>query len=364
MQPKLHSQIILIAVLLLAGCSPKIILAELSNETVRYEETIHINNCGNKANSTQAASRSFSTKIEGNITVDYQKKIEGNISATYEQYRNITKTQTLTAAPETNMEFTLRWSDNVRAGNATINGKTANYTVNIPISVEQVSSKDLGCNTNTSLIPATSTPISSPEIKDWTLGDLIFSEDFEDEKVNEIRTMWGSFDIIKTDDGNHVWQTARNSDGYIILPTTSNDYAFEAKVMQVSGQSGFAEMQIRSFESAKPCPTNYAIWLDPSADWLTLIESGADGTTCKGLKETGLYADYQTPLSNGVWYTLRIEGKGAEVRVYLNGNLVARDTDIDGTISQSNTILFGTCCYDSQKFVFNYDDIKVWLLNP
>jgi hypothetical protein len=134
-------------VLLMSACNPNPQIAELSSATTTYDETININNCGNKAESAQTASRSFSTKISGTGTIKagYDKIIEGSVSSTYEQFRNNTKTQTLTAAPDTNMEFVLRWSDDVRTGSATINGESANYTVNIPISVAQISSRDLGC---------------------------------------------------------------------------------------------------------------------------------------------------------------------------------------------------------------------------
>jgi len=44
------------------------------------------------------------------------------------------------------MEFVLRWSDNVRTGNATVNSDSVEYTVTIPLSVEQVSSRNLLCS--------------------------------------------------------------------------------------------------------------------------------------------------------------------------------------------------------------------------
>jgi len=165
MQHKLSRLTILIIVLLISACTPTSQVTELSNDTITYDETIYINNCGNKADSTQTASRSFSTKIAGTGTIKagYDKIMEGGVSATYEQFRNIVKTQILTAAPETNMEFVLRWSDDVRTGNATINGESADYTVNIPISVAQISSRDLGCKSSESTN-------SSPELTNWAFA--------------------------------------------------------------------------------------------------------------------------------------------------------------------------------------------------
>ncbi len=143
------SQIVLLIVfILLSGCggTPDVQVNELSRNTVSYDETIHINNCGGKADSEQTASHSFATTIEGGagLSAGYKLIVEGNVSAKYGQYSNVSKSQKLTAPPETNMEFVLRWSDEVHAGNVTINGSDGNFEVRIPIEVEQLSSKDLG----------------------------------------------------------------------------------------------------------------------------------------------------------------------------------------------------------------------------
>jgi len=142
---------LILSVLLVSGCgssaNPSIQLIELSSSTITYEEVIRINNCGGKADSEQTVSRSFATSIEGegSFSVGYKSIVEGGISAKYGQYRNMSKSQRLVAPPGTDMQFVLRWSEDVRAGNVSIDGKTGTYEVRIPIAVEQVSSKDLGC---------------------------------------------------------------------------------------------------------------------------------------------------------------------------------------------------------------------------
>jgi len=132
----------------ISGCgnSPNVQISEISRDTISYDETIHINNCGGKADSEQTASRSFATTIEGGaeISAGYQSIVEGSLSAKYSEYRNISKSQKLIAPPNTNMEFVLRWSEDTHAGNITINGETGNYVVKVPVAVEQVSSQDLG----------------------------------------------------------------------------------------------------------------------------------------------------------------------------------------------------------------------------
>lgn len=195
MRHKLHHVIILIAALILSGCGgAKPLVTEISSETTSYDETIHIKNCGNKADSVQTASRSFSTKLEGTGTVKAgYEVVEGSVSATYGQYKNITKSQTLTAAPETNMEFVLRWSEDVRAGNVIIDGESTKYTVHIPVSVEQVSSKDLGCDTDISSLSGNwSGIIKSPDGSFSTDLKLSFQASC---KINEVCGTYDAYQL-------------------------------------------------------------------------------------------------------------------------------------------------------------------------
>jgi len=119
---------------------------ETGNEVATFEETIHINNCGGKAESKQVAQRSFSTNMEGTakLKVGYEI-VEGSVTAKYGQYRNISKTHELSAPAGTNMEFVLRWKELTLIGSIIANGNLGTYNVHVPISVEQVSSQDLGC---------------------------------------------------------------------------------------------------------------------------------------------------------------------------------------------------------------------------
>jgi len=144
------SLFLLVVLISLSGCgsSPNVVISEISRDTIAYDETIHINNCGGKADSEQTASHSFATTIEGGaeISAGYQSVVEGSLSAKYSEYRNVSKSQKLTAPPNTNMEFVLRWSEDTHAGNITINGETGTYVVKIPVAVEQISTQDLGCD--------------------------------------------------------------------------------------------------------------------------------------------------------------------------------------------------------------------------
>ncbi|NOH03685.1 MAG: hypothetical protein HND47_17845 [Chloroflexi bacterium] len=87
-----HRIVLTVFILLLNGCSnnntsgsPDVQVNEVSNNTTSYDETIHINNCGGKAESEQIKERSFSSNIEGGIEVGVQQVVQGIISAKYSQ---------------------------------------------------------------------------------------------------------------------------------------------------------------------------------------------------------------------------------------------------------------------------------------
>lgn len=252
---------------------------------------------------------------------------------------------------------TLLFGDNIYQQ---ITGRSWYERVQPILATETPSTLDSSPTNEPPVVSTTPTSIAQTSIESWILGELIYEENFEDELISGLKTKLGKFDIVVTNDGNHVWRTATSSLSQVSLPTTSSDYAVEAKIMQVSSQQGFGFIEIRT-ESGEPCNAGYEIYLDAYGDWLNLIERGHN---CEELREDGLFANRKTSLSTGVWYTVRIEAKGAEVRVYLNENLVAQDKDIDGTIRNSSTIGFSTCCGDLEPFVFDFDDIKVWLLSP
>jgi hypothetical protein len=147
---------IALALLLLSGCAsnPDVQVVELSRNTIVYDEIIRINNCGGRGDSEQIASREFATTVElgAGGGANYQV-VQANLSAKYSEYRSTSRSQRLVAPPGTNMEFVLRWSNDVRAGNVQVNGKGGTYEVRIPVSVEQISSRDLGCGISVPVQP-------------------------------------------------------------------------------------------------------------------------------------------------------------------------------------------------------------------
>ncbi|KAA3664255.1 MAG: hypothetical protein DWQ04_06655 [Chloroflexi bacterium] len=149
--------VIFLLLLFSSGCSQNAGSVNLSlNETSAEisemtEEVIRMNNCGGKAESEQVATRSRTiyTEGSGSLGVDGQV-IKGEVSAKYGESNNISKSQRLVSPPGTRMQFVLRWTEKTWIGIVTAQGEDeqANYKVSVPVSVELISSKDLGCDTN------------------------------------------------------------------------------------------------------------------------------------------------------------------------------------------------------------------------
>ena len=122
---------------------------ETDTETIITQETIHMNNCGGKADSEQVAQRSQTISVGGEIKVSGgYAVVEASVTAKYFNTKGVTKSQRLIAPPGTNMEFVLGWTEQSWIGVVTTQGKSgqATYRVNVPIAVELISSRDLGCN--------------------------------------------------------------------------------------------------------------------------------------------------------------------------------------------------------------------------
>lgn len=232
--------------LLLNGCgssgntgnNPDVQVNETSNSTTSYDETIHINNCGGKADSEQTKERSFSTNLDGGIEVGVQQVVTGVISAKYSQARNTSVSQKLVAPAGTDMEFVLRWKEEVRAGNVVVNGDTGTYTVKIPIAVEQISSQDIGCSGEIQVTvqpPQSNPPTAMPNPP--SSSQLCFGNCWQYNDNSRTMTWTGL-----TDGTEDIWQPAGDPlqkirSGYTAIITTSVPGEIFACVLKVNGQS-------------------------------------------------------------------------------------------------------------------------------
>lgn len=153
MRKQIFTALILISIVL-AGCDTNagtvnLTVNETSAEVTEVtNETIHMNNCGSAGEVKQTAEKSKSVNVEyaGSFGVD-KVVVNGEVSAKYGEINTNSKSIELVAPAGTNMEFNLKWTEKTWLGIVTAQGKDgqANYKVSVPISVELVSSQDLGC---------------------------------------------------------------------------------------------------------------------------------------------------------------------------------------------------------------------------
>ncbi|HMR98329.1 MAG TPA: hypothetical protein PKE62_03660 [Anaerolineales bacterium] len=214
--------IALICIFIITSCSrpPDILISEIGAETVSYDETVHMNNCGGKADIEQTLTRSFSTSLEGGISptfgVNFPVKsvpvdVQVALDAHYGQYRDTQKSIKVIAPPGSNMEFSLRWSDEKHAGNVKVNDQESNYSVRVPISVDLVSSEDIGCSI--AQIPTTTPGLST-----------LFSESFESSSGNKSydTNIWecsGKCDLAKFTQEQGALKIKMNGQGGVNLGT-------------------------------------------------------------------------------------------------------------------------------------------------
>ncbi len=174
-KPFFRIEIILAIALLLASCgggntapqssggNKNLEINETSVSTNTVAEPIYLNNCGSIANAEQISEHSQTITITGEAQIGVGNEIvEASVGAKYAVAKGVTKSQKVIAAPGTNMEFILLWTEKVSEGSVTVSGNSgeATYHVSVPISVEQASANDLGCgNTNTNTDTNSNPPV-------------------------------------------------------------------------------------------------------------------------------------------------------------------------------------------------------------
>jgi hypothetical protein len=163
---------IVLLVLFISGCKTNAGTTNISvNETAAElrettQETIHMNNCGGKADAKQTAEKSKSINIEfsGSLGVD-KIVVNGEVSAKYSQVSGDVKKIEFVAPAKTNMEFVIEWTEKTWVGFVTKQGKDGQgkYKVSVPISVDLISSRDLG-DCDTSVNTSKSQPSQIPTV--------------------------------------------------------------------------------------------------------------------------------------------------------------------------------------------------------
>jgi hypothetical protein len=141
-------------------------------------ETIRLNNCDGKADTTQVVERGQTVQIEGGAQLGVSiEVIQAAVTGKYSKGFSYKKSQMLTAPPGTNMEFTLEWTMEERVGTVAKDGQAATkagYRYLIPTYVQIRSQKDLGgcAGASPSTLPAPSASKVTPPIQPPTATPL------------------------------------------------------------------------------------------------------------------------------------------------------------------------------------------------
>lgn len=325
-------------------------LSETGVQTVSHDETIHMNNCGGKADSEQTAMRSFSTSLDGTLSISGEGKgtikgipveVEGSLSAKYGQYRATVKTIKLIAPAGTNMEFKLKWLEEEHAGNVIYEKQSGTYSVRIPISVDQVSSQDLGCGGQEAQAEPSLTPIAN---------NILFEENFEDGRVDKLTYISGDWKIISDESKNNL---------YDMNNTTSSGYWPEIHFGSESWKNYEVKFRMRSFETGLGWAAigfrrdeinahDYIVYIDPqgaSLNYWAQVSGNHEIT----------YRSHN--LERGVWHWIKVDARGTEINVFID-DVAVISTD-DSRYSTGGVIM--QVGYNSH---IQFDDIQVVRLEP
>ena len=224
--------VVILAVLFLAACNggttptdiaapgnPVLEVKETSVSEDTVAEPIYLNNCGNPASVSHVSTHSQAITIGGSAGLGVSGVVvSGSVEGKYSSTKNVSKSLTVTAAPETNMKFVLLWTEKVREGTVTVVGQSgqATYQVSVPISVELSSAEDIGCLTSTPETPTptqpptptltpTSTPTPVPYVAvtpEYTC-DTINEQPPYDTEIKRGRKFKVSFTLVNT--GSNTW---------------------------------------------------------------------------------------------------------------------------------------------------------------
>ena len=208
----------------------------------------------------------------------------------------------------------------------------------------QVASTEIIAVTPTldNLIPANSTETILP----IPIGELLFSEDFEDGFSKGIAFNSGSWKVVDDGTGNKVLEQNSNTnsgDAVIGPPYIKNfsDGVIEFRFKTING-----EMQLSfRLNSSNNGYTSYPLMYGLGGFQLLYQENGAwqpiEGTTINGSDQL---------FDNG-WIILRVEAKKNNINIFANGNLVI--SAYDSRISEGRIDFGGSGN-------IQFDDLKVW----
>jgi hypothetical protein len=371
---------VVIAVLTLSACGIKPGQINFSDQEIKTIDTVVIlqQNCNGSAEVENTVEKTrtitYSLQQQFGQTIDARGKVGAagiagielgasvakELGVTYGLSENITRAITVKARPGTNMRHTIQLNEIWKTGMAMVevNKKqtTLPFSIRVDFELALIDSEDIHCPDGTatpemdSSLAPTQTAIAADN------GELVFNEDFETGTTNQFVTKAGKWQVITDETGNHVYQADKQSS--MINKTQIKLENFKNGVIQFKmryrewtpkdSNPGigylFFRLQGQDFSDAytvqcgfdwKTCIVNY-VPNDPANDWPVLSKFSVDFTVDQ-------------------WYELRVEVNDNQIVVYLNGVLVAEETDNLSRLT-SGRVGFQV----GPNTTVQYDDIQVW----
>ncbi len=249
-----------------------------------------------------------------------------------------------------------------------------NTTKPVPSSSSSASSGAAGSASSTGAVGggssgASNSSTSSEEPIEMNCGtDVYFCDDFSASSVanwnlKPVAGVVGTFDLTTQNSNQMLRYTAGSAGGVLALVkpaaftgVTSGDYYVEARI-RPRNNSTTGNKQLYIIARAQDANNWYGAGLNVQT--ATTATRVAIGKMVAGTFTDNIFARYNTAIeqgtaggTDGVWYTVRLEIKGSNIVVYLNGQPVISGTDT----SFSSAGLIGL--YTTNKS-FEIDDVKV-----
>lgn len=180
---------------------------------------------------------------------------------------------------------------------------------------------------------------------------VLFSEDFEDGRVQNLTYISGDWEIIDDGTGNNVYEidNTKVSTFYSMLvfdsPSSSTWKNYEVqcrvKMLNLTGNATPEFLVSFNHDSSE---SGYVLNLQPSSEVVDLVP------VSRGQWQEGISRHYK--YSPNTWYSIRIVAKDSTIQVYINNALII-DTNLYETKTGNVEINIGP------KSQIQLDDIKI-----
>lgn len=195
--------------------------------------------------------------------------------------------------------------------------------------------------------PVTTTFPSASETQTLTLiptGTDLFDENFEDGKAQKVAYISGNWQIVTDESGNKVYDmdnsTGSGFPGIYLGSPSWKDYEIKFRTRFLEGRKPWVIIYFRSDGTDSD---GYVISIDLENTSLNYI---SHGSSWQGI------TNREYSLTKNVWYWVRIEAKGAEIKVSIDDVLVINTED---TRYNAGHVTIQTGQYTHAQF----DDIQV-----